>query len=358
MTQIALITDTHWGCRNDSPVFARHISKFYNEVFFPYLDEHGINFIFHLGDIVDRRKYINFVTAKNLYNDFIDPIRKKNKFLYALIGNHDTYFKNTNEVNSMDVLYGDRAGFTYISEPLELNFDCPVLFMPWICSDNYELCMSTIHNTKAQIIFCHLELQGFEMYKGIPNDHGFDPKIFDKFDMVFSGHFHHKSSRGNINYLGAPYEMTWADYDDSRGFHVFDTKTRELTFIENPNKIFHKLWYDDSDNTQITNIKHMIHIDRDYSYLKDCMIKVIIKNKSNPYLFDKCIEKIEAAQPCEIQVVEDHLNLNIEVDDDILDSAEDTITLLNKYSEQVAKKDSRQLSKFLQELYNEAIMLE
>lgn len=352
MTQIALITDTHWGARADSPIFAQHISRFYEEVFFPYLDEHDINFIIHLGDIVDRRKYINFVTAKNLTKDFIAPIRNKNKFLYALIGNHDTFYKNTNEVNSMDVLYGDRAGFTYISEPIEIDLDCKILMMPWICADNYDKCMKMIQETDAQVLFGHLELKGFEMYKGQPNDHGFESSMFDKFDVVCSGHFHHKSSRGNIHYLGAPYEMTWSDYDDPRGFHVFDTKTRQLTFIQNPNKIFHKIHYNDS-GMQLEDI-----LINDFEHYKNCVIKVIVKNKTNPHMFDVFIDKLEKAGVADLQVVEDHLNLNLEVDEDILKDAEDTLTLLTKYASQVSKQKSKELSKFLQDLYSEALTVE
>jgi predicted phosphodiesterase len=352
MTQIALITDTHWGARADSPIFAQHISRFYEEVFFPYLDQHNINFIFHLGDIVDRRKYINFVTAKNLTKDFIAPIRNKNKFLYALIGNHDTFYKNTNEVNSMDVLYGDRAGFTYISEPIEIDLECKILMMPWICADNYDKCMKMIQETDAQVLFGHLELKGFEMYKGQPNDHGFDSSMFDKFDVVCSGHFHHKSSRGNIHYLGAPYEMTWSDYDDPRGFHVFDTKTRQLTFIQNPNKIFHKIHYNDN-GMQLEDI-----LINDFEQYKNCVIKVIVKNKTNPHMFDVFIDKLEKAGVADLQVVEDHLNLNLEVDEDILKDAEDTLTLLTKYASQVSKQKSKELSKFLQDLYSEALTVE
>jgi len=353
MTKIALITDSHWGCRNDSPVFAKHISRYYKNVFFPYLEEHGINYVVHLGDIVDRRKYINFVTAKNLDNDFIEPIYKNKLFLHAIIGNHDTYFKNTNEINSMNVLYRDNAHFNYYSEPTEFSIDgCKILFMPWICSDNYEQCMSAIEMTDAQVLFGHLELNGFEMYKGSPNNHGFDPKLFDKFDIVCSGHFHHKSSKGNINYLGAPYEMTWSDYDDPRGFHVFDTSTRELTFIQNNDKIFHKIFYNDADSD------YMEIVNQDFSQYVDCIIKVVVKQKTNLHMFDLFIDKLEKAGVADLQVVEDHLNLNLELDDDLLEEAEDTFSLLNKYASQVSKSDNEQLTLLLQELYNEALMVE
>jgi predicted phosphodiesterase len=334
-------------------VFAKHISRYYKNVFFPYLEEHGINYVVHLGDIVDRRKYINFVTAKNLDNDFIEPIYKNKLFLHAIIGNHDTYFKNTNEINSMNVLYRDNAHFNYYSEPTEFSIDgCKILFMPWICSDNYEQCMSAIEMTDAQVLFGHLELNGFEMYKGSPNNHGFDPKLFDKFDIVCSGHFHHKSSKGNINYLGAPYEMTWSDYDDPRGFHVFDTSTRELTFIQNNDKIFHKIFYNDADSD------YMEIVNQDFSQYVDCIIKVVVKQKTNLHMFDLFIDKLEKAGVADLQVVEDHLNLNLELDDDLLEEAEDTFSLLNKYASQVSKSDNEQLTLLLQELYNEALMVE
>jgi DNA repair exonuclease SbcCD nuclease subunit len=100
--------------------------------------------------------------------------------------------------------------------------------MPWICADNYEQCMGAINTTKSTIMFCHTDIVGFQMHKGQACDEGFDPKQFSKFDLVFSGHFHHRSTIGNITYLGNPYEMTWADFEDPRGFNIFDTDTREL----------------------------------------------------------------------------------------------------------------------------------
>lgn len=350
MTKIALITDTHWGCRNDSPIFAEHISKFYREVFFPYLEEHGINYIVHLGDIVDRRKYINFVTAKRLDEDFIKPICKNNLFLHAIIGNHDTYFKNTNEINSMNVLYRDNAHFNYYYGPTEFRIDgCKIMFMPWICSGNYEECMDAIEKTDAQVLFGHLELTGFEMYKGSPNNHGFDPKLFDKFDIVCSGHFHHKSSKGNINYLGAPYEMTWSDYDDPRGFHVFDTETRELTFIQNQNKIFHKIMYDD------TKEKSLVKIENNLADYKNCFVKLIIKNKTNPHKLDQLVDKLEKAGVADLKVIEDRIIFNSETEEEILDETEDTLTIITKSAQQTEIKNVAGLQIFLKDLYNEAL---
>jgi DNA repair exonuclease SbcCD nuclease subunit len=352
--KIALITDTHWGARGDSPAFAEYFNRFYYEHFFPYLAANGISRIFHLGDIVDRRKYINFVTARHL-RKFVEHCDVSGIRLDVIIGNHDTSFKNTNEVNSMRELFEHSTyDIHYYSDADVVNVDgTDIAVLPWICSGNYEESMQFINNTNAQILFGHLELAGFEMYKGAVNDHGFDSKIFDKFDVVCSGHFHHKSTRGNINYLGAPYEMSWSDYNDPRGFHVFDTETRELTYIRNPLTMFNKVHYHDQDKT----LDEIMAVD--FDHYKGSYVKLIVHTKTNPYWFDMFVDKIEKAGVLDLQVVDDNLNLQLEDDGDIVSEAEDTLTVLNKVVEQVdSRVDKKVLYNFLSTLYNEALSVE
>ena len=352
--KIALITDTHWGARGDSPAFAEYFNRFYYDHFFPYLSEHGITNIFHLGDIVDRRKYINFVTARHL-RKFVEHCDVSGIRLDVIIGNHDTSFKNTNDVNSMRELFEHSTyDIHYYSDPGVVNIGgTDIAVLPWICSGNYEESMEFINKTNAQVLFGHLELAGFEMYKGAVNDHGFDSKIFDKFDVVCSGHFHHKSTRGNINYLGAPYEMSWSDYNDPRGFHIFDTETRELTYIRNPLTMFNKIHYHDQDKT----LDEILAVDWDH--YKGSYVKLIVHTKTNPYWFDMFVDKIEKAGVLDLQVVDDNLNLQLEDDGDIVSEAEDTLTVLNKVVEQVdSRVDKKVLYNFLSTLYNEALSVE
>jgi DNA repair exonuclease SbcCD nuclease subunit len=352
--KIALITDTHWGARGDSIAFAEYFNRFYYEHFFPYLAEHGISRIFHLGDIVDRRKYINFVTARHL-RKFVQHCDTSGIRLDVIVGNHDTSFKNTNEVNSMRELFEHSTyDIHYYSDPTDVDINGTTIgVLPWVCSGNYEESMDFLRNTSAQILFGHLEIAGFEMYKGAVNDHGFDSKIFDKFDVVCSGHFHHKSTRGNINYLGAPYEMSWSDYNDPRGFHIFDTETRELTFIRNPLTMFNKIHYHDQDKT-LDDIMAV-----DFDYYKGSYVKLIVHSKTNPYWFDMFVDKIEKAGVLDLQVVDDNLNLQLEDDGDIVSEAEDTLTVLNKVVDQVdSRVDKKVLYNFLSSLYNEALSVE
>ena len=351
--KIALVTDTHWGIRGDSQIFLDYFGEFYNNVFFPYLQENNIKTICHLGDIVDRRKFINYVTLRHLKTDFIDRCINDDIDLHVIVGNHDVPYKNTNEVNAMQELF-DRSNIKYYSEAEDVMFDDTLItIMPWINSGNYKNSVDHIKNTPAQILFGHLEIAGCLMNRGVVNDHGMDVADFSRFDIVCSGHFHTKSTKNNVNYLGCPYELTWADYQDPKGFHIFDTETRELQFIENPYRMFHKLFYDDSDKT------HEQIMDIDFDSFEGTFVKVVTQSKNNPYWFDMFMDKLYQSNPFNIQVVDDHLNLNLEDDDDIINEAEDTLTILSKYIDGIETRvPKKRLDNLMKSLYNEALHME
>ena len=354
--KIALITDTHWGVRNDNIAFMDNSKKFLDGVFFPYLYKHKVDTVCHLGDLVDRRKYINFNTALRLRQDFLTPLFERNIVLHIIAGNHDTYFKNTNRVNALRELVDDRYSDQfkiYDQIPREVEFDnLTVLMLPWICDENRNVSLHKIKTTPSQIIMGHLELAGFEMYRGSIVSHGDDRSLFDRFDSVLSGHYHHRSSDGTIHYLGSHAEFTWSDYDDPRGFHILDTETRDLTFIENPYKMFDKVWYDD-----VTIGREPEGID--LSLLKDKIIKIIVTNKTDPYKFDMFISQIEKVGVIDMQIVEDHLNLGIEEDSDILNEAESTIDIFKKYINGFELNVNKQkLQDKVIDLYQEALTIE
>ena len=351
--KIALVTDLHFGARNDNLKMASHQKKFYDEVFFPYLKEHNIKEIIDLGDTFDRRKYISFTSLKAAKAMFFDPLKENNIKTHMIVGNHDTVYKNTNELNSIYLLLQEYDNIIEYENPTEIQIDgLDILLLPWINLGNQQETFDLMKRTKAQVVMSHLELKGFEFMRGHIMHDGMDHKIFEKFDLVYSGDYHHKSTEGNITYLGCPYEMTWQDYQDEKGFHIFDTETRELTRVVNPFNMFHKLWYDDQemDFETIANT--------DFEQYKDSFVKVIIKNKTNPYLFDSYIERLEKHDLVNLQIVEDHLNLDLEDTEDIINEAEDTVTILDKYVDGLeinANKDK--VKTVMRELYNEALTI-
>jgi DNA repair exonuclease SbcCD nuclease subunit len=352
--KIAILGDTHFGARNDSAVFHKHFQRFYQNTFFPYLKENGINHIIQMGDVFDRRKYINFQTLKSAREYFFDPLIDQKITAHFLVGNHDTYYKNTNDVNSPTLLLNEYENIRIVNDPLEVVFaDVTFLMVPWIASDNEQRCLEAIKQTRASVVLGHFEIIGFEMQKGMLCDEGLNPDLLAGPEMVLSGHFHHKSTNRNIQYLGTPYEMTWSDYGDEKGFHVYDTDTRELTFVPNPEKMFYKVHYDDSAKSL-----DEVLVD-DFSIYHEKIVKVIVRNKDNPVWFDMFIDKLEKAGVSDLQVVDDHFHLDLEDDQDIIDEAEDTMTILSKYVDQLnMTADRTRLDKLLHSLYDEALRVE
>jgi len=353
--KVALITDTHFGARNDSTHFLDYYEKFYRDTFFTNLDNCGITNLLILGDTFDRRKYVNFYSLKRTKEMFFDVLAEKNIQVYMLAGNHDTYFKNTNDVNSVDLLLREYSNVTVIDTPQTINVDGnDICMIPWICPENYQECMDEMNNTTAKVCMGHFEIAGFAMHRGMPSEEGLDRHVFKRFDVTFSGHYHHKSSDGNIHYLGNPYELTWQDYSDPRGFHFFDLDSYELDFIQNPNVMFHRIIYDDK-NQEIKDV-----LNKDLSACASVYVKVVVVNKTNPYLFDQFMNKIYGLNPLDITIVEDALDLTDDDNDDKIDEAEDTVTIINKYVDTIQNEgiDNNRLKSMMRELYVEALNLE
>lgn len=356
MALVAMITDTHAGVRNDNPAFQLYQKKCY-EWFFDYIDKHDIKNVIHLGDIYDKRKNVNFMSARRLREDFLEPIENRGIYTCIIQGNHDSYYKDTHEVNALDELIGSR--YTYInviSTPRVIDIDgLSIQLLPWITKSNYEESIESIKNPRAPIAMGHLEINGFTMHRGLISDHGYDRSIFDKFDKVFSGHYHHRSSIGNVTYIGAFGEYTWHDFNDPRGFSILDTDTREITFVKNPYSMFRIAKYDDVTNPDIVEKIQKT----DFSKYKDCYIKLLVINKSNPYAFDLLFDSIYKVGPLDIQIVEDPSILfdNNEMDD--IDEAEDTITILQKYIDGLTLPlDNGRMKHFMIDIYNEALQVE
>ena len=347
--KVAIITDVHWGARNDSQAFVEFYRKFY-EYFFEVLKEQKIDTVLMLGDTFDRRKYTNHATIKAARSIYFDQLSRNGIDTYVLIGNHDTFYKNTNDVNTIDLLLSDYPNLTVISDPITLDIGgTPIAFIPWICADNYVACMDHMKNTEAEICMGHFEIQGFEMYRGQECHEGLSQDTFNKFDTTFSGHYHHRSTKGNITYLGTPYELTWQDYGDPKGFHIFDIDTRDLQFVQNPYTMFVRLEYDDKEKEPI---------DLDALDLANTYIKVVVVNKTDYYKFDQFINKLYTKNAHDIKIVEDMSEFESgTVDTDV--DLEDTLSIVSNYIDSLPTDlDKEKIKNFMKSLYTEAVNLE
>lgn len=346
--RVAILGDIHLGSHNDSTIFHDHAEKFFSDVFFPSLEKLGINKIVQLGDTWDRRKHVNFQTLKRAKEYLFNPVLERGLELITIIGNHDSFFKNSIETNSSGLLLSEYPNIRIVSDPTDIFIgDTKCSFIPWICQENREKCLDHIASTDSKILFGHLELNGFEMHRGTRCETGMDAELFKKFDRVLSGHFHIRANRGNVLYVGTPCDMTWNDYGDKKGFHILDTNSMSLEFIENTNKIFVKIEYDESSPNKVLP-----------KIVRDKFVRVIVTNKADQKEFDKYIRALSDNNPkdCKIIEVQSSISQNISVDESV--DLEDTLSILISYIDKSDLIDSAvdrdNIKRYMKNLYNEA----
>jgi len=341
--KVAIITDQHFGARKNSKLFHDYFLKFYNEVFFPTLEKEGITTIIDMGDTFDSRKGVDFSALAWAKDNYYDKLRDMGVKVHTIVGNHTAYYKNTNQLNAVDLLLREYDNVIIYSEPTEVKLDkLKVLFIPWINAENYQKTVNAIETTSSVCAMGHLELNGFRAHRGHVMEDGMGCELFEKFSHVFSGHYHTRSDNGKIFYLGNPYEMFWNDCKDARGFHIFDTDTLNKTAVNNPNRMFYNIYYEDTP--------HQTFDTREY---ENKIVKVIVRKKSDSKKFEKFIDKLYASNVHELKIVE---NFQIEenVDFEAFET-EDTLSILNRYiKESEIDLDKSVIQKVICDVYQEA----
>jgi len=342
---IALITDQHLDGRKGNIVFWEYFKKFYDEVFFPTLEKKGITTVIDLGDTFDNRKSIDFNVWQRVKEYYFDKLNQYGIEVHMILGNHDTYYKNTNDVNSPGLLVSQYNNVLIYDKPDVVYIEqTPIAMIPWINAGNYDKTMEFIKTTTAKIAMGHLELNGFEVTPGMLHEGGMDPEIFSKFKQVFSGHFHHRSSRGNITYLGNPYQMFWNDYKDPRGFHLYEPMTNKLKFVKNPYEIFTKIYYDDTKDLECN-----------FEEYKNTFIKLIVEKKSDYFKFEKFVDNLYQVGIHDLKIIENFVDKKINTDVDINLEVTDTLSLLNEYIDEVEMTVNKsQLKDVMRSLYIES----
>lgn len=344
--KVAILSDTHYGAKKGSKHLHDYFELFYKNVFFPALEKHGVETVIHMGDAFDSRKSIDYQSLEWAKRVVFEPLRKYE--VHMIVGNHDCYYKNTNHVNSPDLLLKTYPNIKTYSSPTNTKVGgIDMTFIPWICSENHEETMNVIKKSKAKVAMGHLELQGFRVNKNlIMEEHGLDSNIFSKFTKVFSGHYHTRSDNGRIFYLGNPYEMYWTDVNDTRGFHIFDTETLTHTPINNPYKLFYNLYYEDTP--------YQTFDAREY---ENKIVKIIVRKKTKAKDFEKFVDKLYTVGIQDLKIIE---NFEIQESEDFqVDEEENTLSILNRYIDEAEVQYDKNIIKgILQDLYRQACEVE
>lgn len=348
--KIIILGDMHIGARSASTVVMEHQLKFYEDQLFPYMEKNGIKTILQLGDLLDTRKFSNHLILHSWRERFFSYMENHNISFITLLGNHDIFFRNTLDVNSVSLFVGHHDNVTIVDAPTDMLIGKTAFsIIPWVCDGNLKAVEDHLEATTSPYCAGHFEFNGFEINPGIMCTDGMDAGMVKQFDAVFSGHFHTRGSKGNITYIGIPTEMTWIDYNDPKGFTVFDTSNGDSEFIQNPVRLFKKIVYHDKDQGD----SYYKTIDNDVT---DCYVKVIATSKTDPYQFDKFVTLLISKNPIDLKII-DEFDTTIDTGFENVDvEAVDTTVLMDMFVDQLDTELSKdRIKAMLKKLYVEAV---
>lgn len=338
--KLAIITDTHFGCRKNSVFFMEEQKRFYTNKFFPYLKEHKIDTVLHLGDFFDNRKTVNFETLRHAKECFMNPIVEDGIHLHMLVGNHDSYYKSNGELTSTKLLFDDLPGVKVYDSITDLKFgDKKFLMVPWIFPIQKDETVAKLKLDTSDVCCGHFEMLGVVFQGNTISRKGIDTDTFSHYPHVFSGHFHKKSQY----YVGSPYQMSWSDYDDPKRIIIYDTDdgTTEDIYL--------------ADDTYF-KIEYPLKYKGNLADFKDKIVRVLVKKKDNVPEFDKFVENLESFEPQEIDIKEEYLYLDVIEEDDLDDDTDTLGVLLSSIDniESLQKGERHIVKEIMKQLYDKA----
>lgn len=342
--KFAVITDIHFCVRDSSEYFIDKYKLFFENIFFPRLKKENIKTIICLGDTFEDRRKINVNGLHAARKMFFDVALKENIKIITILGNHCVYYKNTNEINSIDILCNAYPNITLIDHDVIDLDGFKLALCSWINKENYKEKLEFINTCEADCFASHLELTGYEMTKGNFCEHGMSPSLFDRFDQTWSGHFHIKNTDGKIKYLGNPFQTNKGDYGYDRGFHIFDTDTRELEFIKNTYTVYDHINYIEDSDYNFNNYKDKIVFVNISSFLKVDQVKLnTFIDTLNDYSHSS-------------EIIERENVLATYTAEELKDEYKTTIETITEYiTGSFEVDDSSYMNSYMNDLYNEAL---
>lgn len=348
--KILFLGDLHLGARNGNPNFLRMMDDYFKEELFPYILDNNVEVVVQLGDILDKRRNIDFTISNYLVNTFFKFFTENKVTLYSTLGNHDTYYRQSIQLDGpSQFASGDYIHI--VKDCRVVTFDKTKIAMtPWICDENKEEVTNWIvENKNKNTILCgHFELAGFPIQKGYISDKGsIETDKMKGYKCVLSGHYHSPSEKDKITYIGTPYELTWSDYGDEKKFLVYDTVEKVFETVYTKKKMFHKIVYKD-DILQTIN----------YDTYKNSYVKVVLTDDYNEGKLNVFLSMLdEKAHPYSIQTIDIREQKETLIEEISADDVDNPIEIMmNTITSKVDDEEMCQLVKNLTyEIYQSAM---
>lgn len=331
--RIGVIGDVHLGINENKYLFNKYHIKCINYIFSRFR-RLGITEVIYLGDIFDKRYSISVKTLKQANKLFDNDFNQ-----HFLLGNHDVTYKNSNKLNSVEILLGEKNE-VIVDDPKELEFGGKkFILVPWINKTNLERTTEIVEDSTADYLFGHLDLVGFEMISGFISTTGhFNMQLLKKFSQVISGHYHCFSQKKNVTYLGSVSQMTWNDNNVKKYCGYIETDNDSLNLIEIPFEIY-----------KMKRIKSEDDIENVTEY-KDKIIKIYLYCKRTIKI-EKFITDVDEVA-LDLKVVDEQV-INATIDFDIAQHNISIPQLWDAYVSEMdlTKKDAAIVDKIFKQTY-------
>ena len=343
--KIAILGDMHVGCRNSNQIIQQWQKRFFEECFWPKIDELGITRIVQVGDYFDNRKFINLNTMAFQREVFVRQAQKRGMFVNGIVGNHDIPYRHSLANNSPSQILNHEDGFAFYDTIQEFEWDgVNFTFMPWLCKENYEESIARIKQG-GDVLIGHFEIKNFLMHAGAFSHDGLSKSDFKNWNQVYSGHYHAQSVQDNIHYIGTPYQMMWSDVFTKHGFWIFDTTDRSMEFIENPFRFFHRFVWENGCDQPIGD-------------LKDAYVKINVKKKTDFEAFENFVDQINYHSPFDLKITETFEEFSSENVEDLIKISSTTDLIEDYIDNVVSLSNIEPIKKMMLEIYNESLHVE
>ena len=273
--KVAVCTDIHLGLKSNSLVHLQDCEDFI-DFFIAKAKEEGCETGMFLGDWHHSRASINMQTLHTSLR-CIEKLSAAFEQFYFIPGNHDLYYREKRDIHGVEWAH-HLPNIQIVNDWFQSG---DVVIAPWLVGNDYK----RIPKMKAKYMFGHFELPHFKMNALIEMpDHG-EVKVenFSGVESVFSGHFHLRQSKRNINYIGNCFPHNFADAgDDQRGMMIKEWGMPDEYFAWPGQPLYRVMKLseaiDNGDNILKPNMHVRVELDIDISYeeanfIKDTFVK-------------------------------------------------------------------------------------
>jgi len=340
-SKVCCISDLHIGVHQNSTFWHETALK-WAEWLKSELEQKDIQDILILGDLYHYRDEIA-VNTIHVVNEILKIWKDFN--IVILVGNHDSFYKDRTDINSLSILHG-WDNINIISDPCStVLYGKKCIFLPW----NSDL--TSID--KGDIIFGHLEIESFKMNSFKLCEEGIKSKdLLDHARYIFSGHFHLRDEReydeGKIIYLGNPFEMDFGDVGSSKGYYILDFNDISYEFFENNISPKHKKVL----LSDILNQKSLESKEVESMFSKN-IVKFVIDKKISSENIDSLLKQLSHHKPQSLSVdyslAVDKLNVPEENRYDL--GGIDISQAINEFVNLLEIEDKDEVAKYCVDLY-------